>query len=362
MKTWFLIISSITIILVSCSNEKYTHHQNKVTQGMKLSTNQTDKNRYVNTNVGYVNLYDTKYVAVQEISEKLRVTYEYDEINRILKFNNGQETYTFIYGVPVFNNGSEHFPTSRTTFEIIKGEPYLSIDFFKGTLQAKVLERKELLTINIPKEKTDVPASTKPLVPKDIEEILSLLSILDNPIKGANVSTVPSHLPGAKRAYRHGTHEGMDFYQYSSKVTINQQTPVYGMAEGKVVRADHDYAPYPNEKVRNNDLQIAATLPTTPEYMLDKLRGKQVWISYPNGVLARYAHLDSIPASVRVGEVITKDTVVGYVGNSGTSGEVKKDNSELHLHLDLLIHNELFWKGLSTEDVKQILKHLFEQK
>ncbi|KAA0548091.1 M23 family metallopeptidase [Bacillus sp. BGMRC 2118] len=359
MKNWLLFIT-IGFLLVSCSNEKHSlQKQNKESYGLKLSTN-VQENQYITANVRYVSMYGTKYVAVREISSELESTYEYDEVNRTLQVNIGQETYTFIYGVPVVNNGIEYFPTSRKTFELIENEPYLAVEFFKQPLQANIQNKKQSLTIYLPKEKTDVPASTKPLVPNDVEGILMLLSILDNPIKGANVSTVKSHLPGAKRTYRHGTHEGMDFYQYSSSVTINRQTPVYGMAEGKVVRADHDYTPYPNEETRNKDLQLAGTLPATPEYMLDKLRGKQVWITYPNGVVARYAHLDSIPKSIRVGDAVTPDTVVGYVGNSGTSGEVKQDNSELHLHLDLLIYNELFWKGLGNEEVREVLSHLFK--
>lgn len=357
MKKWLLIIT-FTCFLVSCSSVNNNETPNKDLQGMNLATRQ---NNHASTKVGYINKHDKKYVSVDEVVKALGYSYQYDDINRSLVLNNGKATYSFLYGVPVLNKGVEHIPTSRQTLEIIEDVPYLSVDFFKKQLQAKVQENNEAVLIKVVKDKIDVPAIAEPEAPKGVEEIISLLSILENPIKGANVSTVPSHLPGAKRAYRHGTHEGMDFYQYSSKVTINIETPVYGMADGKIVRADHDYKPYPSEKIRNKDLQIAATYPATPEYMLDKLRGKQVWISYENGILARYAHLDSIPATVQVGDLVTKDTIVGYVGNSGTSGEVKKDHSELHLHLDLLIHNELFWKGLNSEQVKQILKSVFEK-
>lgn len=357
MKKWLLIIT-FTCILGSCSSVNNNETPNKEIQGMNLATRH---NELVSTKVGYINKHNKKYVSVEQVAKALGFSYEYDDINRSLVLTNGKATYSFIYGVPVLNKGVEYIPISRQTFEIIEDVPYLSVDFFKKPLQAKVQENNNAVTIKVAKDKIDVPAIAEPEAPKEVEEIISLLSILENPIKGANVSTVPSHLPGAKRAYRHGTHEGMDFYQYSSQVTINTETPVYGMAEGQIVRADHDYKPYQSEKVRNKDLQIAATYPATPEYMLDKLRGKQVWIAYENGILARYAHLDSIPASVQVGDLVSKDTIVGYVGNSGTSGEVKKDHSELHLHLDLLIHNELFWKGLNREQVIEILKTVFEK-
>jgi murein DD-endopeptidase MepM/ murein hydrolase activator NlpD len=236
------------------------------------------------------------------------------------------------------------------------------VDFLNEALGANTKESGNEITISFNDDPMkEVPASTVPEKPTTVDDITSILSVLNNPIKGASVSKIPNHLPGAVRAYRHGTHEGMDFYQYTSNVEINRNTPIYGMAEGKVVRADHDYVPYSSEEERNKDLASAANFTGTPQFMLDKLRGKQVWISYPNGILARFCHLDRIPQSLTVGDTVTEETIIGYVGNSGTSGEVKQDDSELHLHLDLLIYNELFWVGLNQEEVQQVLSNVFEE-
>jgi murein DD-endopeptidase MepM/ murein hydrolase activator NlpD len=301
------------------------------------------------------------YVSVDEFTKAIKSTYQYDEMNKTLSLMLGQATFTFIFGVPVYEKGGEYFPIDREIFSIFENKPYLSSDFLVEALGAKVEEMENTLSVSISKNPIEVPASTIPSKTTSVEEITTILSVLHNPIVGASVSTVPSHLPGAVRSYRHGIHEGMDFYQYTSNVAINRDTAIYGMAEGKVVRADHDYIPYSSEEERNKDLSLAAGFPITPQYMLDKLRGKQVWISYPNGILARFCHLDRIPESITVGDTVTEETIIGFVGNSGTSGEVKKNDSELHLHLDLLIHNELFWKGLSQEDVRTILNSVFEK-
>lgn len=132
------------------------------------------------------------------------------------------------------------------------------------------------------------------------------------------------------------------------------------MAEGVVVRADHDFQDYPSALIRNKDLSLTAELQETPAYIFDRLRGQQVWVQYENGVMSRFAHLDSIPANIKVGDIVNADTIIGYVGNSGTSGAVNQDGSELHLHQDLLIYGELFWKPFTLEETKEILLNIFQ--
>ena len=58
--------------------------------------------------------------------------------------------------------------------------------------------------------------------------------------------------------------------------------------------------------------------------------GNYVDIAHENGLVSRYFHLKygSIPASVRVGQKITKGTVIGFMGNTG-------DSQGAHLHFQL---------------------------
>ena len=55
------------------------------------------------------------------------------------------------------------------------------------------------------------------------------------PVEGATISSRRSHLPGAPRAYRNGTHEGFDFYSGTVSVPIEYGTPINAVADGKAV-------------------------------------------------------------------------------------------------------------------------------
>ncbi|MBM7659528.1 murein DD-endopeptidase MepM/ murein hydrolase activator NlpD [Bacillus mesophilus] len=306
-------------------------------------------------------LNNQSYISLEELSEKGNIKYQFDEINRVLTLIESQMHYRLVYGVPVYEKNLEYVPTQRNHLSIIENKPYISIAFLDKEIEWVVKpEGKSTVKISMGGKKDEIPVSASPTRPTSVEEIISQLSVLENPISGAKVSTIRSHLPGAPRNYRNGTHEGLDFYQYGTNVAINPNTPVYGMGEGKIIRIDHDYRGYSSIEERNKDLSIASNTEVTPEFILDKLRGKQVWVYYPNGILARFAHLDRVAEDLSVGDNVTNETVIGYVGNSGTSGEVLKNSTEYHLHLDLLIYNELFWEGLGNEEVITILTTVFE--
>lgn len=140
---------------------------------------------------------------------------------------------------------------------------------------------------------------------------------------------------------------------------IDTSTPVLAQGEGTVIRADHDFEDYPSHEVRNQDLELAADSGVTPEYILDRLRGQQIWVQYERGVMIRFAHLDQIPEDLKVGDVVDAETVIGYVGNSGTSGALDGDGSGLHLHQDLLIYDTLFYEPFSIEETKMIIHALW---
>ncbi|WP_246944090.1 M23 family metallopeptidase [Bacillus pinisoli] len=303
-------------------------------------------------------------LSIDELFNKLDIPYQYDVLNRVLNFNVNETYFRLVYGVPVYEKDHEYVPTNRDNLVVVDDIPHISLDFLTEDLKWEVRENKTTIEILLPKSSNEIlaTANAAPSKTLDADEIINLLSVLKSPINGAKVSMVSSHLPGAPRNYRNGTHEGLDFYQYGTNVEINQNTPVYGMGEGKVIRVDHDYPGYSSVEERNKDLSIAAESVATPEYILDKLRGKQVWIYYSNGILARFAHLDRVAKDLAVGDMVTKNTVIGFVGNSGTSGEVLNNNTEFHLHLDLLIHNELFWKGLDKDEVIKVLTTVFEKR
>ena len=135
------------------------------------------------------------------------------------------------------------------------------------------------------------------------EKLVDQLTFLQSPIPGANISSRDSQLPGAPRAYRNGTHEGLDYYQGYCGVTIHFGDPVYTAGAGIVIRVDHDYME-PTIPEREEFLQLSAAEGDTPEHILDKLRGRQVWVSHAFGVVTRYAHLDTVSENIEVGDWI----------------------------------------------------------
>ncbi|MBU8906747.1 M23 family metallopeptidase [Desertibacillus haloalkaliphilus] len=289
----------------------------------------------------------------------------YNEIHRTLTMTIHDDQYHLIEGVPVLERNGEYLPTEDIyLMSEEEQQHYLPVAFLEKGLNLDIGYEEEIVVFDWfgPVEKVGGPPENFGFEKWGADEMVDYLSFLEKPIKDAEVSTISSHLPGAERAYRNGYHEGIDWYDFASGGDISTDTPVYAMAEGVVVRVDHDFEEYSSPEERNDDLKLTAALEETPEYIFDRLRGRQVWVQYDHGVMNRFAHLDDVPESLQVGDPVDKDTVIGYVGNSGTSGAVNQDSSELHLHQDLLIYGELFWKPLSQEEVRDVLVRIFQAK
>ena len=114
------------------------------------------------------------------------------------------------------------------------------------------------------------------------------------PVEGATFSSRDTHLPGSRRVYRNGYHEGFDFYSGVVSVPITYGTPVVATADGVISRADHDYVEMTQEAY-DGLISDARNQAVTPQSTLDELRGRQVWIQHPGGFVSRYAHLSNIP-------------------------------------------------------------------
>ncbi|MEE6133065.1 M23 family metallopeptidase [Priestia flexa] len=310
---------------------------------MKLSTEEK---------VGYVYKKGKPYLDMT--TESPAYNSVYSPIDRQLQLVVADNVYTFIENVPVVQINNELVPLAKKDFFIQNNRAFLSASFLEKH-EPSYVKMKASYAILKSSEANESAAQAVSTRQFTREEVMQYMSGLTSPLENAKADTFPSHLPGANRTYRHGFHEGLDWYTYSAGVVVNKETEVYGMGKGKVVRVDHDYKPYKSVEQRNKDLAYCKEVQKTPAYILDRLRGRQVWIQYDNGMQARFAHLNQVDSELSVGDAVTEETLIGYVGNSGTSGEVQKDNTELHLHVDLLINGTLFWKGLSQEDVKHVL-------
>lgn len=178
------------------------------------------------------------------------------------------------------------------------------------------------------------------------------------PVEGATISSRASHLPGAPRAYRNGTHEGFDFYGGSVSVPIAYGTPIRAAAAGKVIRADQEYVELtPDEYAQIIDT-ATRSLTTSPE-LLDALRGRQVWIEHPGSFITRYAHLSAIPENITVGSEVTQGEIVGETGNSGTLEAVQGTQDEPHPHVEVWRGDTYLGKNLSQEQIYDLAGQVF---
>lgn len=179
------------------------------------------------------------------------------------------------------------------------------------------------------------------------------------PIANATLSSRASHLPGAPRAYRNGTHEGFDFYDGTVSVEITYGTPQRAVASGVVIRADHAYV----------ELDVAAyevlidearAAMDTPPSVLDALRGRQVWVRHPGGFVSRYAHLSGIPETVVVGERIAQGAVIGFTGNSGTEEAALGTEAGPHPHVEIWRGDRVYLgQGMEPEEIYAIAAQVF---
>jgi murein DD-endopeptidase MepM/ murein hydrolase activator NlpD len=166
--------------------------------------------------------------------------------------------------------------------------------------------------------------------------------------------------PGAPRTYRHGIHQGTDFYG------VAKGTSVYPIAEGIVVRrTEHHVAMTP--VYRRDMLERCRELGATPgEHgvagdpaygdVLDQLRGRQVWLYHGDNesgepIVSVYAHLNGVGPTA-VGDFVGVEQAIGRVGNSGTSQEGISDTEEMHLHLEIYIGDE-YWSPRELDEVGQ---------
>ncbi len=154
------------------------------------------------------------------------------------------------------------------------------------------------------------------------------------PVESATISSRRNHLPGAPRAYRNGYHEGFDFYDGTVSVSIGYGTPIRVVADGVVIRADHGYVENSQAEYDTLIATAVASLDTPPD-VLDRLRGRQVWVRHAGGFITRYAHLSSVAEAVVVGQTVRQGDIIGGTGNSGTLEAAQGTRDDPHPHVEI---------------------------
>ena len=153
------------------------------------------------------------------------------------------------------------------------------------------------------------------------------------------------NLPGAPREYRAGTHEGID-------IAAPLGAPVRAARAGTIVRVDHAYLEWSFAE-RAFALATAVGAGATPAGILDRIRGRQVWIDHGDGVVTRYAHLSAVATGLEVGDPVDAGTSIGKVGASGLP------EGGPHLHFEIRVRESYLGEGLDPEDVRYLVARAF---
>lgn len=310
---------------------------------------------------------ETSWIQLDELVEEVKGTFEWDETNGVIQMELFGIPFGLVKGVPVVERNGIYLPYHLTPLFMDK-KVYLPLSFLEAGLDVELSMNQEnqyaSFTVDPEVEEAfagfgEAAVQLEELSTDDVIDYLSFLSI---PVSEALISTRASHLPGAPRSYRNGYHEGIDWYSGSSGRIIDLNTPVVSVADGVVVRADVDYVEMERDE-REEYLSWSSQLDDTPTFILDKLRGRSVWIQYDQGVMIRFVHLSRIKEGIAVGDRIRSGDTLGYIGNSGTSFAINGDEyGGLHLHTDLLVYGELFWKYMKGPDeVRRALEKIFQE-
>jgi len=178
------------------------------------------------------------------------------------------------------------------------------------------------------------------------------------PVQGACLPRDDNQMPTVPREYRHGVHEGVDFFTGFSCVDVPLGLPVVAPADGTVIRADQEYK-QPTQRQIDGLLALTTEQGYTDPGTLDKFRGRQVWIDHGDGIVTRYAHLSDIPQDVQVGTKVTQGQVVAFVGDSGTPESLAQSGYNKHLHFEIRVGDSFLGAGLPMEEVRALYEAVF---
>lgn len=178
------------------------------------------------------------------------------------------------------------------------------------------------------------------------------------PIEGGCLPSRDEVMPNAPREYRSGTSEGVDFYHGDVCTEVHRGLPVRAMFAGIVIRADHDYDEITEAEANVYSVRAEAQ-GFTDEAALDAFRGRQIWIDHGNGVVSRYASLDSIEPSISVGVALRAGDVIGGVGESGTPEATIAPGTQIHLHIEVRVSDGFLGQQLAADEVRRLYQRLF---
>jgi murein DD-endopeptidase MepM/ murein hydrolase activator NlpD len=197
---------------------------------------------------------------------------------------------------------------------------------------------------------------SKQLEPAKLEPRLKGMTI---PVARAQLPRHAGVYPGARRLYRYGVHEGLDFFNDCGPIGMG--TPARAAATGKIVRIDTNFKDMSRvtfNKVMNECLKEHRT----SDHNEDLFRGCQVWLDHGNNVITKYAHLDKVNPKLIAGQKVKAGDCLGYIGVSGTGQNLAGRKKYPHLHFEIWLDNHYLGWGLTPPETLGLLEDIFETK
>lgn len=141
---------------------------------------------------------------------------------------------------------------------------------------------------------------------------------LTMPIESATFSMSAADLPAAGEGNDQDgpPRHGFRFLNGSSGRLLAAEQAIRSVADGVVLRIDHDYAE-PEATALDHWATLASEPGLTGEFARDRLRGRQLWIRHKQGHVSRYAHLSAVHPELKPGDSVEQGQVIGLMGASG---------------------------------------------
>lgn len=199
-------------------------------------------------------------------------------------------------------------------------------------------------------------SADKKNTPVQAKRIDMRLDGLTLPVKKAHLPAHTGVFPGARRLYRHGVHQGLDFFADAGPITMN--TPAVAAEAGKVIRADVGYKDM-DAKQYSRIMTDCEKHQYCSDANEDLFRGCQVWIDHGSGLITRYAHLNKARADLKPGMHINRGDLVGYIGVSGTGENLRRGPGHPHLHFEIWLDGHYLGYGLNPAETVGVYEDIF---
>ena len=191
-----------------------------------------------------------------------------------------------------------------------------------------------------------------------------LLTTIQLPSKDYVVPSILNLLPNAGREYRSGTHQGIDF-----SVPLNG--PITAVYDGTVIRSNPQHSDVDIDTY-NAFLATSGELGKTPDDIYHFiLLGKSIVIDHGYSITSKfrtisvYAHLSAIPEGIVPGTKVEKGMLIGFSGNTGTSGGALRNEKGAHLHWEMHFDDKsgryFLGQNIPSQYLQSNIELLFDQ-